>query len=150
MLSQCTIDRIKAVDAVSAKKLNGLVPAFVDKVAVVMEKMAKLGWKPRIAEALRTQAQQKQKVAAGNSTTLKSKHLLGEAVDIIDTRYAWNIPLTHKFWYQLGTTALAEGLVWGGIWLKPERMPIYKKAVDTNKPGLITWFCDVAHVQWRP
>jgi hypothetical protein len=36
------------------------------------------------------------------------------AADIIDADHGWNVP--RSFWLILGSSALAHGLSWGGLW----------------------------------
>lgn len=45
----------------------------------------------------------------------------GEAADIVDARFLWTGPaanLEFEFWSDLGATAKAYGLRWGGDWAK--------------------------------
>ena len=47
-----------------------------------------------VSEGLRTEARQKELVAKGASQTMKSKHIIGEAVDLvayIDGRVSWEL-----------------------------------------------------------
>ena len=133
-----------------ADKFTGLKPEFVPVVKKILAELTKLGWQPIIAEGIRTVAQQREKVRKGYSQTMHSKHILGQAVDIVDKRYLWNVDIIHKFWLDLGHIARDNGMGWGGVWLQGKnRFPIYEKAVKEHRVGLITWFCDVAHVEWR-
>jgi len=110
------------------------------------------GWKPQVIEGRRTLEQQKEKVRRGVSKTMKSYHLSGNAADICDVRYMWNISNVHPFWWALYQAAkkvpIENGrLRCGIIWDHPEREAIYKKALDEKKPALVNWFADVAHVE---
>lgn len=99
--------------------LNGLDPQLADKVISIVMNLQRLGWKPVIAEAVRTKEQQAEKVKLGYSKTMNSKHIVGKAVDIIDRRYGWDGPasdLNYQFWVDLGKEVKKEGLTWGGDW----------------------------------
>lgn len=101
------------------KSLSGLKPAFRKKVENVLRKMRALGWQPVAWEGYRTRAQQAEKVRKGYSKTMNSNHRWGIAVDIVDARYRWSGKASNKnfkFWIDLGKTADAEGLGWGGHW----------------------------------
>lgn len=96
-----------------------LDPVFAKKVRLILAELEEMGWQPRIAEACRTLDQQKEKVRLGYSKTLRSKHLTGRAVDVIDRRFGWHGPassLKFKFWTDYGTLCRKHGLVWGGDW----------------------------------
>ncbi len=107
----------------SDPRLDQLDPRIHLKVAAVLSDLAGHGWKPKIAEAYRTVASQRRKKAAGTSTVDWSFHnhtIHGKpaalASDIVDERYLWNIPQDHQFWKDLGSSAKAHGLKWGGDW----------------------------------
>jgi len=145
-------------------KLPQLTPIARTKIGAVLTDMEAHGWKPRIAEGLRTVAQQREKVRLGYSKTMKSKHLpgpdgLGRAADIIEAGLGWNSP--RAFWLTLGRCALLHGLEWGGLWIgsalspSDRRMRAALKAfcMDKTRPwepgawkGKLGW--DVAHVEW--
>jgi len=117
---------------IDTRNLEGLESAFRSKIENVLRKLQTKGWKPRVAEGLRNVEQQQQKIDEGTSSMKNpqnSKHVVGFAADIIDSRYGWNGPaadLDYKFWSDLGIAAKEEGLIWGGTW---------------------TTFKDVAHVE---
>jgi len=49
--------------------------------------------------------------------TLESKHLGGEALDLVPTREGkpwWNAPV--EIWARMGAIGEAHGLIWGGRW----------------------------------
>ncbi|RMG10516.1 MAG: hypothetical protein D6731_17305 [Planctomycetota bacterium] len=103
----------------SGGALAGLEPAFRARVEAVLARLRAKGWQPYVAEGRRTLAQQREKVRRGVSRTLRSRHLLGLAADIVDRRYGWGGPaanLRFAFWRDLGAAAHAEGLTWGGDW----------------------------------
>lgn len=137
------------------QQLESLDPRFKPIVIEILTKLEVLGWSPIVAEGRRTAQQQQEKVRLGYSQTLKSYHLTGLAADIIDKRYAWNIPLHHKFWYDLGhiikDIKLSQGhLRWGGVWDQGDtRWPIIEQAQKNQSDKSLNWFMDVAHVELR-
>ena len=99
------------------------------QVVSILKELAGKGYKPMVAEGLRTKEQQAVKVKMGYSKTMNSMHLYGLAADIVDRRWGWGGEASnqnHPFWKALGAAAHGQGLVWGGDWKK---------------------FVDVAHVQ---
>ena len=108
-------------------RLRGLHRVLIRKVRAVLRDLEGHGWKPLIAEGIRTVEQQRAKVRAGVSKTMNSKHLpqrdgYGWAADVIDCRYAWNIKQypaqVVAFRRDLGSSAEAHNLTWGGRWTK--------------------------------
>lgn len=117
----------------NAQRESGLHRVLIRKVRAVLRDLQGHGWKPLIAEGLRTLEQQRAKVQAGYSKTMNSKHLkqadgYGHAADIVDARYLWN---DNSFFYKLfrcptckvpgfrdhlGSSARAHNLRWGGTW----------------------------------
>ena len=127
-----------------------LHPSLKPRVDRILKALTAKGWQPIVASGGRTVAEQKIKVAKGYSKTMQSRHIGGFAADIVDKRYGWNIAINHPFWLDLGTEALKDPkLRWGGIWSNTARLPIFIRAVKEKKLRLITWFCDVAHVELR-
>lgn len=105
------------VKEVSDPLLKGLEPSFAAKVNNVLKGLKERGWQPRVAEGRRTLKQQQEKINTGRSSLKnpqRSKHITGQAADIIDRRYGWKAP--QKFWDDLGELAKAQGLIWGGDW----------------------------------
>lgn len=75
----------------------------------------------RVIEGLRSMERQRQLVRAGASTTLRSRHLTGHAVDIapvVDGKIRWDWPLFHRIAPIVKDVARSEGvdLEWGGDW----------------------------------
>ena len=79
-----------------------LNPQFASVLPKVMDELKARGYQPIVASGLRTQEEQAKKVAEGSSKTMKSNHLHGNAVDIIDSRYGWN---TDKYGKEIGQFA---------------------------------------------
>jgi len=63
--------------------LEGLNAVFVSKVRRVLDCLKKR-WQPVVASGLRSESEQREKVALGYSLTMNSKHRIGNAADIID------------------------------------------------------------------
>jgi hypothetical protein len=128
--------------------LDRLHPVFRQYVEQILSDLRSRGWQPIVASAVRTEAEQADKVKQGYSKTKNSWHVAstaaslwetknsysvvhGNAVDIVDKRYGWEGKAANtqfKFWSDLGAAAKARGCVWGGDWKT---------------------FKDVAHVEWH-
>ena len=131
---------------------------FRAKVEVILLNGKARGYPFVIHNALRSQALQDAKVAAGFSKTKRSKHLAGKdgkasAVDIICPPHLWGAHPDHV-WVMLGRLALTQGCDWGGLWGLPWGVRRKLKAflLDRTKPfdefawhGPLGW--DRAHVQ---
>ena len=74
----------------------------------------------RVTEGLRTLSRQKHLLAIGASQTLNSKHLTGDAVDLVpwDGGPRWEWPLIYRLAEHIRKVALkhAISLRWGGVW----------------------------------
>ena len=100
-------------------KTDGISIDFESKIPQLFDAMRSKGWEPVIASGMRTQEEQAEKVKLGYSKTMKSKHLTGDALDIVDKRYGWDGPASDvkfKFWQDLGSEAQKLGFEWGGGW----------------------------------
>ena len=78
----------------NATHLANLPYVFGRKVKAIVAALEGWGWRPVIIESLRTVAEQKAKVAAGESRTMKSKHLaqadgFAHAVDLVCDGIEW-------------------------------------------------------------
>lgn len=74
-----------------------------------------------VIEGIRSIETQAELVAKGASQTMSSKHLTGDAVDLlayIGSRASWEIPLYHKIADAMKAAAIEEdvGIRWGGAW----------------------------------
>lgn len=128
---------------------ESLDPKFKPIVLEILKRLEAKGWQPIVAEGRRTIAQQRHKVARGVSQTMNSYHLSGMAADIVDKRYMWNIPLSHKYWMDQGEIVLDlartnKGLYWGGVW----KVGVMQRFLDYLK-GKTKYFADVAHCELR-
>lgn len=106
------------LDARAEAKLQGIHP---DLVRVVHKAAAMSDMDFTILEGLRTLERQKQLLAKHATTTMKSRHLTGHAVDIaptIDGGIRWDWPLYYKLAPIIKAAAAAEGvkIEWGGDW----------------------------------
>jgi len=139
--------------------LDELHPVFRYKVELILTGLRKQGWHPKIVWARRTEEQQRDAIRRGASHTMLSWHVehtigllpagarlqvvRGNAVDIIDKRYAWDGKAKSKdfqFWKDLGSLAHQNGCQWGGDW-----KAIRKKGKDGKIH--VQDQRDVAHVQ---
>lgn len=76
-----------------------------------------------VTEGLRTEARQRQLVAAGASQTMRSRHLTGHAVDLaalVDGTVRWDWPLYDRLALVVKRAAVEEEvpIEWGGDWPK--------------------------------
>jgi peptidoglycan L-alanyl-D-glutamate endopeptidase CwlK len=84
-----------------------------------------------ITEGLRTEARQRQLVAAGASKTMRSRHLTGHAVDVavlIGREVRWDWPLYSQLAVAIKAAAATEGvaITWGGDWPRFRDGPHYE------------------------
>ena len=101
-------------------RLVGLHP---DLVRVIRRAAASTSIPFTVIEGMRTIETQRQYVAKGASTTMKSRHLTGHAIDIapmIDGKITWAWPVYFKLAPIVKAAAAAEGIPieWGGDWRK--------------------------------
>lgn len=78
-----------------------------------------------IIDGVRTLEEQQALVDAGASQTLNSKHLNGEAVDVmayVGARGSWELPLYAKIADAFKASAIQHGVIirWGGAWHIPD------------------------------
>ena len=139
--------------------LDELHPVFKHRVELILADLRKLGWEPKIVFARRTEEQQRDAIRRGASHTMLSWHvehtigllpagarlqvLRGNAVDIVDRRYAWGGKAASKdfqFWKDLGAAAHNHDCQWGGDW-----KPVHRRGKDGKMH--VRDQRDVAHVQ---
>lgn len=106
------------------------------KVAAVLADLQGHGEDPKIFEAKRTVEQQREKVRLGYSKTMNSYHLKrgkdggAKAADVADRKKAWNA--SKRFWLLTGSSALAHGLGWGGLFgLGASQKAAVVRAIET-------------------
>lgn len=100
------------------QRLSGVHP---DLVRVISRARASADF--IVTEGLRTEARQRQLVAAGASQTMHSRHLTGHAVDVaalVDGVVRWDWPLYDRLALAVKRAAVVEevAIVWGGDWPK--------------------------------
>jgi len=106
------------LSAYSESKLKGVHP---DLVRVVRKAILITDLDFRVTEGVRTLARQKQLLAERATTTLRSRHLTGHAVDLaamIGGTVRWDWPLYDRLADVMKEAAKQEGvpLEWGGDW----------------------------------
>ena len=74
----------------------------------------------RVTEGLRTLSRQKHLVSIGASRTIDSRHLTGDAVDLVpwDGGPRWEWPLIYRLAEHIRRVALIHSISirWGGVW----------------------------------
>ena len=106
------------LSAASAKKLEGIDPQLAGVVKRAIE-ISKVDF--GVTEGLRTLATQKKYVAAGKSQTMASKHLTGDAVDLVayvGSKISWELNLYDDIADAMKQAAKEKGvkLRWGAAW----------------------------------
>jgi hypothetical protein len=106
------------LSASSLKKLVGVDPRLADVVKRAIE-ITKVDF--GITEGLRTLATQKKYVATGKSQTMNSKHLTGDAVDLVayvGSKISWEEKLYDDLADAMKQAAKEKGvkLGWGAAW----------------------------------
>ena len=102
----------------SKERLEGLHPDLVKVVERAIE-LSEVDF--TVLEGIRTITRQQRLVEAGASTTMRSRHLTGHAVDLgawVDRRVAWDWPLYYKISEAMlnAATELNVFVEWGGEW----------------------------------
>jgi len=100
------------------QRLSGVHPDLVRVISRAREAADFI-----VTEGLRTEARQRQLVAAGASQTMASRHLTGHAVDVaalVDGVVRWDWPLYDRLARAVKRAAVEEevAIVWGGDWPK--------------------------------
>ena len=122
-----------------------LSPVLVGHIRSIRRLLIQRGWTPAIpvGSARRTIAQQMRLLAAGQSRTLRSRHLTGHAADIVPAFWGWDAPL--EYWLLLGRLAEREGLTWGGYWgLRAKHRAILRAAIADGE------HCATLRIGWDP
>ena len=102
----------------SLGKLEGVKPELVEVVKRAIE-LTTIDF--GVIEGVRTEERQKELVAKGASKTMKSKHLEGNAVDLmvyVDGRGCWELNLYDEVADAMRQAAIEEGVPirWGCAW----------------------------------
>ena len=106
----------------SRDKLVGVNPKLVAVVERAIQ-LTKVDF--AVTEGLRTPARQLELVSTGASQTLESKHLTGDAVDLvafIGTRISWEVSLYDEIADAMREAAVEQGVAlrWGAAWNIPD------------------------------
>lgn len=96
-----------------------------------------------VSEGLRTAAKQKLEVAAGNSQTMRSRHLDGHAVDLVvlvTGKVVWAWPNYYVLADQMKAAAVrcAVPIEWGGDWTTLKDGPHFQLPWDKYPSGAYT------------
>jgi len=125
--------------------LGRLHPVFRHQLEMILSDLTDLGWQPHVYSAVRTTAEQAEKVRLGYSKTMLSDHVASvvhmlpegpdeftefyaNAADIADKRYGWGGLAANKnfqFWNDLGRIAHKHACGWGGNWRMRDVAHIY-------------------------
>jgi peptidoglycan L-alanyl-D-glutamate endopeptidase CwlK len=102
----------------SLLRLNGVKDELRDVVTRAIE-LTKVDF--GVIEGLRTEKRQKELLASGASQTMKSKHLTGDAVDLmayIGSRGSWELNLYDDIADAMKEAAIEKniGIRWGAAW----------------------------------
>jgi peptidoglycan L-alanyl-D-glutamate endopeptidase CwlK len=81
----------------------------------LINRLRRAGYPAVITSARRSPQEQKTLLQQGRTTTLRSKHLTGQAFDV--DMYGWNRDRVPAWaWDVVGPAGEASGLKWGGRW----------------------------------
>lgn len=112
-----------------------------------------------VIEGMRTEKRQKELLASGASQTMRSRHLIGEAVDLmayVGSRGSWELNLYDDIAEAMKEAAIEQGtgIQWGAAWTVPnicewegtmeEAMNSY---IDTRRSEGKRPFIDAPHFQ---
>ncbi|MCX9047023.1 M15 family metallopeptidase [Citrobacter portucalensis] len=113
----------------SEGNLNGVNPNLVKVIRRALE-LTPVDF--IVIEGLRTQARQKELVATGKSQTMNSRHLTGNAVDIIPVNTTWNIEEFKPLLKAVKQAADEQGLKlrFGINWKNDPSLPIETRFID--------------------
>jgi hypothetical protein len=87
-----------------------------------------------VIEGLRTPERQAELMKQGFTRTLKSRHIIGQAVDIVPLPVDWNNPAPFRLVAEVMKKAAAElgvRITWGGDWRTFKDLPHYQ--IEVNK-----------------
>lgn len=120
----------------SLERLQGVNPKLVDVVTLALTKYASIDF--GVACGLRTKAEQRELLMNGKTTTMKSKHLTGDAVDLypyFDGAAQWDVEDYFDLVMSMKRAAkdLNVSIRWGGCWTNLEEIEQPIKAVEKYK-----------------
>ncbi|MGR7336759.1 M15 family metallopeptidase [Klebsiella aerogenes] len=113
----------------SETNLNGVNPVLVKVIRRALE-LTPVDF--IVIEGLRTQGRQKEMVATGKSQTMNSRHLTGDAVDIIPVNTTWKVEEFKPLLKAVKQAADEQGLKlrFGINWKNDPALPIETKFID--------------------
>jgi peptidoglycan L-alanyl-D-glutamate endopeptidase CwlK len=117
------------VTAPICRDLGELTPCFRQRAELLLERLARRGYRVQVWETLRTQARVNLLAARGTGSK-RSVHRWGAALDIVEedkTPWVANQP---GLWEAIGEEAERLGLVWGGRFSTRSDRP-HVQALDT-------------------
>lgn len=106
-----------------SRRLDDLSPRFRPLAIELVARCVEAGIPVLIVDTLRTKAEQEENIRKGVSWTANSKHLSGDAIDIVPFD-VYNLHGPDKLqwvssdpvWQRIGALGEALGLRWGGRW----------------------------------
>lgn len=106
----------------SLRRLEGVKPELVDVTKRAIQ-LTKIDF--GVTQGLRTRAEQAELVAKGASQTMRSKHLTGDAVDVvayIGSRISWDLRLYNDIAdaFKAAAEELDVKIRWGAAWNVPD------------------------------
>ena len=109
----------------SKRSQDNLVGVRAELAAVVRHAITLTKVDFAVTEGVRTQIRQRELVAKGASRTMDSKHLTGEAVDLVaflGGRVSWELALYDEIATAMRAAALQKnvGIRWGAAWNIPD------------------------------
>ena len=114
----------------STDNLQGVHPDLVRVVRRALE-LSPVDF--TVIEGLRTPERQAELMKQGFTRTLKSRHIIGQAVDIVPLPVDWNNPAPFRLVADAMKKAAAElgvRITWGGDWRTFKDLPHYQIEVD--------------------
>ncbi len=114
----------------STDNLQGVHPDLVQVVRRALE-LSPVDF--TVIEGLRTPERQAELMKQGFTRTLKSRHIIGQAVDIVPLPVDWNNPAPFKLVADAMKKAAAElgvRITWGGDFRTFKDLPHYQIEVD--------------------
>lgn len=102
--------------------LEGLDPKFRAKVEKLVASLAKQGYSTYVRAGLRDQSRQDYWLKKGYTHTRASKHLKGQAVDLLYDGSMLNLPKHVRYFRLLEREAISAGLCPGAAWSHTNRL----------------------------
>jgi len=106
-----------------SRAIDDLSQEFRPKAERLLAKLAEAGLCVMIIDTLRTHDEQIENIKKGVSWTLNSRHLTGNAIDLVPyAQYELHGPdklqwdASDPAWLRMGVIGESLGLVWGGRW----------------------------------